>query len=495
MPRILVAECAQEISSFNPVPSEYENFTVRRGDAVLDQRGRNTAIGGAAAVFDGRGDVELVPTYSARATSAGRLSAVGWRRLSDELVDAVAERARGVDGVYFSMHGAMGADGDLDPEGTLLEHTRRLVGDGVPIVVSLDLHGILTARMLRAIDGLTVYHTYPHVDFADTGARAARLLLRILDGRLTPVIARVMVPALVRGDELITKSGCYGDVIHEAERLEYEGRALAAAMMIGNPFTDVPELCSQAVVVAEDEHAAASDAVRLAQEFWPHRFRMQAKLISLDRAIAQSRSMDGPVIFTDAADATSSGATGDSNAILAGLLRAGYDKPALVPIVDPPAVAAAFRAGVGASLHVRLGGALDRRYTPVEVAVEVDMLSRGRAALENSGSPLDAGPTAVLIAGNLTILAMTRAVSLFDRAMFLAHGRDPRRYHLTVVKSPYCEYHMFDEWAEKDFNIDVPGSTSADLRSLGHRVCRRPMFPLDDDVTFEPVPEVYRRSR
>jgi microcystin degradation protein MlrC len=77
--------------------------------------------------------------------------------------------------------------------------------------------------------------------------------------------------------------------------------------------------------------------------------------------------------------------------------------------------------------------------------------------------------------------------------MFLAHGRNPRDYHLTVVKSPHCEPQMYDDWAEKDFNIDVPGSTSADLRSLGHRVCRRPMFPLDDDVAFEPVAEVYRR--
>ena len=58
-----------------------------------------------------------------------------------------------------------------------------MAGPDKPIVISLDLHGILTDRMLRQIDGLAIYHTYPHVDFADTGARAARLLLRLLDGR------------------------------------------------------------------------------------------------------------------------------------------------------------------------------------------------------------------------------------------------------------------------------------------------------------------------
>ncbi len=495
MPRILIAECMQEISSFNPLPSHYENFTIRRGGALLAQRGRNTAGGGALGVFDERHEVDAVPVYSARAGSAGLLSRAGWERLSNEfLTEFAAHHRAGADAVYLSMHGAMGADGELDPEGFLLERAREISGPDIPIVASLDLHGILTARMLRHLDGLAVYHTYPHVDFAGTGARAARLLLRILDEGLRPAIARVTMPALVRGDELITKSGCYGDVVREAQRLERDGRALAAAVMICNPFTDVPELCSQAVVVTEDDGArAAAEAERLAAEFWPNRFRMQGKLIPLDRAIVQARQMTGPLIFTDAADATSSGATGDSNAILAALLRARFDRPVLVPIVDPPAAAAAHRAGVGATIRVRLGGALDTRFTPVEVTAVVDMLSSGRDVLETSGGELNAGPTAVLVADNFTIIVMTRSVSLFDRAMFLAHGRDPRAYNLVVVKSPHCEPQMFDEWAEKDFNIDAPGATSANLKSLGHRICRRPMIPLDDEVTFSPAPEVFRR--
>ena len=107
----------------------------------------------------------------------------------------------------------MGADGELDPEGYLLTAIRRMAGADMPIVISLDLHGILTDRMLRQIDGLALYHTYPHVDFADTGRRAARLLLDLLGGARKLVIARAVIPALVRGDELITRTGCYGDLI------------------------------------------------------------------------------------------------------------------------------------------------------------------------------------------------------------------------------------------------------------------------------------------
>ena len=34
------------------------------------------------------------------------------------------------------------------------------------------------------------------------------------------------------------------------------------------------------------DHAHMAEALRLAAEFWPHRFRMQGKLIPLERAVA-----------------------------------------------------------------------------------------------------------------------------------------------------------------------------------------------------------------
>ena len=274
MLRILVAECMQEISSFNPLQSGFDAFHIERGEQMLGQKGLNTGLGGALAVFEETG---LAPVLSiaARAGSAGLLSAAGWKQLRTEVLDAVAAQARtGVDGVYFSLHGAMAADGELDPEGYLLAETRTLVGKDVPIVISLDLHGILTDRMLRQINGVAIYHTYPHVDFASTGQRAARILHRLVTEKIRPVIARVVIPALVRGDELITKSGCYGELIREARRLELDGVAMSAGIMIGNPFTDVPELCCQAVVVTSgDEAVAQAEALRLAQEFWPRRDR------------------------------------------------------------------------------------------------------------------------------------------------------------------------------------------------------------------------------
>jgi microcystin degradation protein MlrC len=483
----------QEISSFNPLPSTYDNFHIERGEQMRNQEGLNTALGGALPVLREAG-MEPVFAISARAGSAGLLSAAGWQRLADEVLAAVAESAKsGVAGVYFSLHGAMGAEGELDPEGYLLEETRRIIGKQIPLVISLDLHGILTDRMLRQIDGLAVYHTYPHVDFADTGRRAARFLIRLLEEKQHPVIARVVIPALVRGDELVTRTGCYGDLIREAQRLERDGTALAAGIMIGNPFTDVPELCSQVLVVTDGQEATAcAEAVRLAEEFWQQRHRMQGKFTSLERAIAQAMTMSGPVVFTDAADATSSGATGDSNLILKGLRKNRYPKRVLAQIVDPATAALAHQAGVSATIDIQLGGGLDGgRFSPMPVTARVRSLSDGRARLETMKLGLEAGPTAVLIFENFTVVVLSRTVSLFDRALYFANGLDPRDFDLIVVKSPHTEYHMYDAWVEKNFNVDVAGATSANLPTLGHRICSRPMFPLDENVLFVPTVTVY----
>lgn len=493
MKRILIADCKQEISSFNPLPSHYENFLIHHGDGLYVQRGKNQELGGALAVFEARPDIEIVPTICARSGSAGALSATGWKKLSEEILAAIFAKLDRIDGIYVSLHGAMGADGELDPEGYLLEKLRERVGPDMPIVISLDLHGILTDRMLRNVDGFAIYWTYPHVDFADTGRRAAELLLKLMAGGIKPVAARVVIPALVRGDELITKTGCYGELLAECRRLEEEGRALAAGIMIGNPFTDVPELCSQVLILTDgDRETAEREAIRLAEEFWPLRFRMQGKLVPLDRAIAQARSIDGPVIFTDAADATSSGASGDSNLILAALRKAGYGRRVLAQIVDAPAAAAAHKAGIGATIEITLGGSIDpARFPPMPVKVKVKLLSDGEAALETMKAPLSAGPTAVLTWDNVTVVVMSRSVSLFDRAMYYANGIDPTDFDLIVVKSPHTEFHMFDQWCARNFNIDAPGATSANLRSLGHTIGARPIYPLDEGVAFTPRATIY----
>ncbi|GMV84045.1 MAG: hypothetical protein AMXMBFR7_52290 [Planctomycetota bacterium] len=496
MPSILILDCRQEVATFNPWPSCYEDFDVIPGHELIG-RHRNTrsSVAGAIDVFEKYAGVRMVPAFGASACSGGILDAPGFKRLSGELLQAVRE-ALPVDGVYFSMHGSMVAEGEEDPEGWLLEQVRNILGERIPIVISLDLHGVVTERMLQQSDAAVLYHTYPHVDLVETGKRAAALLLKILNGHARPVTALVEIPALVRGDELLTETGLYGKMLQDAQAFERSPGGLAAGLFIGNPFTDVPGLQSGSLFVSDrDPNRAAREALKLAEFFWAVREKLHQPLLPLEDAVRAACDAQGPLLLMDAADAPSSGASGDGNSILREVMRQKVRQSFLIPIIDASAVQAAMAAGVGQKVRVNVGGTRDPiRFQPLELEARVRLISDGRFAFEVEQGHADAGPTAVLESGPVTLVAFSRPISLHDRALFLAHGLDPARFHATVVKCPHWHPRYFEDWAKGRINADAPGATSANLRYLGHTRCKRPIFPLDAGVKFEHRVKLFSRN-
>jgi microcystin degradation protein MlrC len=492
MPRILVNECKQEVSSFNPVLSHYEDFLTDTGQDILSyHRPVRSEVGGALSIFDSRPELEVLGGFSARGiTSAGTLAEPCFQKLASGFLEAV-QKAGPLDGVYLALHGALASEETEDTEGYLIEQTRKIVGPAVPIVVSLDLHGILTDRILTHSDAVAVYHTNPHVDFYTTGQRAARLLLHLLDGKPRPVQIRIPIPALVRGAQCITETGLFGGFVKRAIEIE---DVLSAGLFIGNPFTDIEDLASNVLLVCDESNLekTVAQGKQIAEDFWQVRAQIQQPLTSLEESIELAKATPGRIVLVDAADATSSGASGDSNTILAQLLRANCERTALLPLVDAPAVEACFQVGIGAQLTLKLGGSLDPRFTPVEVTGRVRLLFDGNLRSESHGEAWHAGNSAVLEAGPITIVLTSRAVSLYDRTLFLACGQDPANFDMTVVKSPLCQPRFFEEGAALVVHVDAPGATSANVRSLGHKRAARPLYPLDPDMTYTPQPRIFR---
>ncbi len=203
------------------------------------------------------------------------------------------------------------------------------------------------------------------------------------------------IPALVRGDELITETGLFGDSIRIAQQVELGSAGLSAGMFIGNPFTDVPALQTYSFVVTDnDVDLAKREALRIAESFWPNRHRMKVPLVSLDEMAKRVlQPAKGTVALVDAADATSSGASGDSNAILKQLVQCGYQGATLLPIVDAPAVQQAMKAGVGGIIRTNVGGTLDpKRFEPLRIEGKVRHLADGLFRSESFGELWDAGP-------------------------------------------------------------------------------------------------------
>ncbi len=482
--RVLIAEVKQETSTFNPMPTLYDEFRIYTGEAIFAAyRGTKTELSGAFDIFDQDGRIELVPTVAADCVSGGPIATPDLDRVLSEIEASVRERSN-IDAAYLCLHGAMAGADEGDPEGRLLQNVRAILGN-IPLVASLDLHCVLTDRMVEHADILVPYHTYPHTDHYETGQRAARNLLRLLNGEATPTVARVQLPMLVRGDELLTATGRFGEAIRMCQEVEASESGLAAGVIIGNAFTDVPALQSNVLITTNGDAAAAQQAAEeIGQFMWSNRELFQAQLTSLDESIRLANETDGLVVFSDAADATASGASGDSNAIFKGLVDAGFSKRALIPVVDHLIIDVAFGAGVGGSFNGMVGGTRDPgRFKQNQFFTKfyVKSLHDGKFTYEN-GTEGNGGRVAVVVVGSITLLVTERPVYVVGQRVFQDHGLNPTDYELVVVKSPNGFRTWYESIASLIVPVDVPGSTSANLKSLPFENCVRPIFPLDEDV-------------
>src|SRR6185437_10722030 len=147
-------------------------------DAVA---GYNIPIAGAVETLRAL-DHELIPLSWCSAPPSSYVDEDAYERVAGGILEDLAA-AGTLDGIYLDLHGAMVAAHLEDGEGELLRRIRALVGERIPIVASLDFHTNMTPEMVRYSSAMVGYRTYPHIDMAETGGRAAALLDRLLKER------------------------------------------------------------------------------------------------------------------------------------------------------------------------------------------------------------------------------------------------------------------------------------------------------------------------
>lgn len=182
MARIAIGGMQHETNTFAPSPADYAAFeagggwpSIQRGAPLFEAvAGANIPVQGAIEALRRQGHT-LVPLTWAAASPSAQVT----RHAFETIVGDLIERLRAdpeIQGVYLDLHGAMVCEHVDDGEGEILRRVREVVGPRVPVVASLDLHANVTRQMVAQSDALTIYRTYPHVDMAATGARAAELL-------------------------------------------------------------------------------------------------------------------------------------------------------------------------------------------------------------------------------------------------------------------------------------------------------------------------------
>jgi len=487
--RIAFALISQESNSFNPALTPMDRFEVYGkyfGAEVLEHAEHARPVQGFIDGIAATGvEVELVPIMKATALSGGPLAADVLESFTRDLTDGLAA-AGPLDGIGLLLHGACVAENDDDVEGHLLEAVRRRIGDRLPVVVGLDHHANVTTRITTHASAIIGHRTQPH-DTYDTGRLTADLIVRVVADGLNPTVAWRKLRLLSHQEQYLTAVEPMKIWFDLAREMEQRPGVLSVSTFPMQPWLDVDEGGWSAVAVTDGDQTLAEALVdELADLAWSMRDQFQVTS-SVSPAAAVARAAEvvaqgGFVVLSDTGDSVRGGAGGDSNVLLAELLKAGAP-PTLLTIVDEAAVDVARAAGVGNEISVSVGGEVTGWYEPIEVTGVVRAFEPDPVIYPDDGFALGevkVGPTVVMEAGNVTLLLTTRQGIAGNHPMQYTHfGIDPADYGAVVLKTA-SNFQHFRHMTTEVVRANTPGPSQSHLQSLPWTRIPRPIYPLDE---------------
>ncbi|MFN7645319.1 MAG: M81 family metallopeptidase [Burkholderiales bacterium] len=494
---IAIGGMQHETNTFAPSPADYAAFesgggwpTIQRGESLFEAvAGANIPVQGAIDALRARGH-SLVPLTWAAASPSAQVTEDAFERIVGDLIARLRAAGR-VDGVYLDLHGAMVCAHVDDGEGEILRRVREVVGPVVPVVASLDLHANVTRLMVAQSDALSIYRTYPHVDMAETGGRAAALLDAMLAKGRRPAKAFRQFDYLTGIPSQCTFiEPCQGLYSRIAD-IERRHRA-SVDFAPGFPMADFAE-CGMSVVAYADHAASAQaalaeigDAVAAAEPDFA--------LTLLDPDEAVRRAMrDGapgaPVVLADTQDNPGAGGNGDTVGLLAAMIRQRAPEAVLGLLIDPASAARAHEAGQGATLEFALGATSGvAGHVPLAGRFLVERLGDGRFTCTGPmfrGFRMQLGAMALLReekSGVRVVLASVKCQAA-DQEMFRHVGIEPIRQRVVALKSSVHFRADFQPIAREVLVVRSPGPALADpvefaWKRLRRGIRMRPLGPV-----------------
>lgn len=527
--RIAIGQLWQETNTLNPIPTtraDFEQFGVLVGEEVVEKMAETNELGGFIESLRAWPEQpEILGLVRLPAWPSGTATADTFEWLRVEMVCA-ARAFWPFDALLLALHGAMTAAEHPDVEGEILTALRELVGPKIPIVATLDLHANVTEAMVRAADALVTFHTAPHIDVIETGRRGARVLRRILVDGARPVTAYQKIPAVVPAEKANTQAatGMSREFKDRLIALEAEPGVLAAGLCTVQPWLDISELGTTVTIVTDGDAARATEICReFSDEFWRRREEYLPTLVPYVDAVrkasratscltsnkprravktppvaVQERERKRLVVLGDGADATTSGAPGDSTWLLGELLKYEWPFGAIVTLVAPDVVEAASKAGTGAPLEIEIGGRRDTRFAkPLAVKATVERLFEAKFILSGHlahNLAIDMGQSCLLRVGDVQIVVTTRSGPHFAPELFRAAGIDPLAADVLVAKSPCGFRAAYEPYAARIMHVAAPGCAPPDFWKYEYRNIPHPLWPWDEIAEWRAEPLVVERS-
>jgi microcystin degradation protein MlrC len=473
--RIAVGGFQHETNTFAPSKATFEAFErgggwpplLQGGDVFDGVAGINLPITGAIEELR-RTAHDIVPTAWAAASPSAHVTRDAFERISAMIVDRIRS-AGTVDGVYLDLHGAMVAEHLPDGEGELLARVRAVVGAEIPVVASLDLHTNLTRRMVEHADALIAYRTYPHIDMAETGGRAAAFLLQRLAGMPRPRVSLRRVPFLIPLQAQCTMLEPAQSLYAQLPQLE-AGPVSSVSFTPGFPAADFPECGPAVLAYAQDSDSAARAAEWLREAVEARESDFDYPVYTAEegvrRAMHLARRARRPVVIADTQDNPGAGGNSDTTGMLRALIAADPARAAIGLIVDADAARIAHAAGEGTTIEIALGGKSGiSGDAPFHGRFVVERLSDGRFTCKGPfyrGSRMAIGPSACLRIDGVRVVVACDKPQMADQEMYRFVGIEPTEQAILVNKSSVHFRADFAPIAQEILVCKAPGPMLAD---------------------------------
>jgi microcystin degradation protein MlrC len=475
--RLAVATFSHETCTFCPDPTgiaEWEFYGPPvRGEEVLREGGY---IGGFVAASKEYGDVELAGILSPRDSKGGSSGSWVTKEAFDKYANGIADDIKKTgpyDGVYLALHGAMAATGIDNPEAEVARRVRAVVGESVPIYVTLDLHANESQDLADASDGVLIIKRYPHYDAALMGERALRTMLRQIKGTYKPTMATrkpgVLTPSVYQG----TGSSPSMEIMERARIWEERRKDVFVSVAYGFAYADVKNIGATVMVITNNDQKLADQiADDMSKFIWMKREDFAGKKLPKTKegvtlAIAAAKAGKVPVVVADHSDRT-----GNSSQILEELIRQGGRNFCIATISDEKAIDQIKGHKVGDQVKVAVGGYQDQ-FAGKPVTIE--------GKLEYLGKYQQHATVAVIAFGaNNRVIITPVLEQVTDPGIFADLGIDLKTLEIIVLKSRVHFWRGFveDGLAKAVFQVDAPGLGPADVSTIPYKNASREIYPI-----------------
>jgi microcystin degradation protein MlrC len=479
MTRIAVGGFLHETNTFAPTKATYDDFVHGGGWPAMAQganvlkvmRNINVGLAGFVEAAEANG-WELVPTISCGASPSAHVTRDAYERIVKVMVDGIVAAGR-LDAVYLDLHGAMVTEHLDDGEGEILARVRKVIGNDLPLVVSLDLHANVTPQMVEHADALIAYRTYPHVDMADTGRAAAKHLALLLQSKQKFAKAFRQLPFLIPISWQCTNDQPTKGIYQTLEALE-TGAVPTLSFAPGFPAADFRDCGPSVFAYGKTQADADAAADRITSIIAGHENDFDGRIYTPDEgvryAMELARSASKPIVIADTQDNPGAGGDSDTTGMLRALVRNNATRAAIGVIFDPQSAKAAHVAGEGATVTLALGGKSGiPGDAPYKETFIVEKLSDGQFVASGpyyGGRDMDMGPSACLRIGDVRVVVSSHKAQLADQAMFRYVGIEPTEQSILVNKSSVHFRADFEPIAEKLIICAAPGAMPANTADL-----------------------------